>query len=324
MNYKLYKQLINNLPVGYAYHKIILDDSGNPADYEFLEVNPAFEKFTGLSSSNLINKKITDVIPGFRNDKFDWIKFYGNIAINGGETELEQFFQPFNKWYKINVSSPEKFYFVTVFVDITKEKNELNELDNFFSVNLDLLCIADVEGNFIKINKEWEKILGYPESELMKKKFIDFIHPDDLEKTFDAISQLKNENEVLNFVNRYRCIDGTYRYLEWKSVPFKNLIYAAARDITLSKMSQLEYNGIINTTKDGFWISDLHGQIIDVNNSYCEMTGYAKDELLNLNISDIEAVENPEEIEKQKRIKKILSEGFDRFETKHKKKTAIQ
>jgi PAS domain S-box-containing protein len=106
------------------------------------------------------------------------------------------------------------------------------ELENFFSVALDLLCIADISGNFIRLNKAWENILGYSTSELEHRKFLEFVHPDDLQATLNAMSELSEQNPVLNFTNRYRAKDGTYRYIEWHSSPAGNLIYAAARDIT--------------------------------------------------------------------------------------------
>ena len=116
--------------------------------------------------------------------------------------------------------------------DITKEKEKSEELERFFSINLDLLCIANTEGNFIKINKSWTDILGYSLEELEKKKFLEFIHPDDLNPTLEVMTKLENQESVLSFVNRYRCKDGLYRYIEWRSQPYGNLIYAAARDIT--------------------------------------------------------------------------------------------
>ncbi|MBP7461899.1 MAG: PAS domain S-box protein [Candidatus Delongbacteria bacterium] len=117
-------------------------------------------------------------------------------------------------------------------MDITDEKERSNELERFFSVNLDLLCIADTEGNFIKTNRAWEEILGYSSQELENRKFIDFIHPDDLESTYQAIARLEEQKKVINFVNRYKCKDGTYRFIEWRSHPYGKLVYAAARDIT--------------------------------------------------------------------------------------------
>lgn len=114
------------------------------------------------------------------------------------------------------------------------------ELSNFFEVNLDLLCIADTDGNFIKVNKAWQDILGYNTQELEKRKFLEFIHPDDLDETLAVMGKLANQEMVINFVNRYRCADGSYRFIEWRSRPKGNLIYAAARDITDKKLAEVE------------------------------------------------------------------------------------
>ena len=128
--------------------------------------------------------------------------------------------------------------------DALKKKND--ELEIFFSVALDLFCIADTDGNFVRVNKSWEKILGYKSEEIEKKKFLDFIHPDDMENTMKAIQSLSENNPVLNFVNRYRCFDGSYRYLEWRSYPHEKLIYAAARDITERKQADNKIQSLLN------------------------------------------------------------------------------
>jgi two-component system, cell cycle sensor histidine kinase and response regulator CckA len=107
----------------------------------------------------------------------------------------------------------------------------------FFSLALDLFCIADTEGRFRKLNKAWETTLGYTLEDLEGKVFLDFVHADDLEGTLKALRILKEQKEVLNFVNRYRCKDGSYRWIEWRSCPAGELIYAAARDITASKLA---------------------------------------------------------------------------------------
>jgi PAS domain S-box-containing protein len=106
------------------------------------------------------------------------------------------------------------------------------ELDQFFNVTLELLCIANTEGYFLRLNPAWERILGYSREELTAKRFFDFVHPDDLPRTRDAVSALASQQKVVFFENRYRAKDGTYRWLEWTAAPAGNLIYAAARDIT--------------------------------------------------------------------------------------------
>jgi PAS domain S-box-containing protein len=112
------------------------------------------------------------------------------------------------------------------------------ELDQFFETNLDLLCIADVHGYFRRLNHEWEKTLGYTLAELEGHTFLDFVHPDDLEATRAAVSDLDQNKEMLNFVNRFRCKDGSYRWIEWRSSSRGKVIYAAARDITERKLQE--------------------------------------------------------------------------------------
>ncbi len=114
------------------------------------------------------------------------------------------------------------------------------ELEAFFTSALDLLCIADLDGHFRRLNAEWEKTLGYRLAELEGKRFLDFVHPDDLADTVAAVSNLKEGAEILNFTNRYRCRDGSYRWIEWRSFPVGDFIYAAARDITERKREEEE------------------------------------------------------------------------------------
>jgi PAS domain S-box-containing protein len=107
-----------------------------------------------------------------------------------------------------------------------------NELENFFNISLELLCIVNMDGYFLKMSKEWENVLGYPIDSIISKSLYDFIHPDDIEATCLELQSLKENNPVPYFVNRYRTINGEYRFLEWNSVTAGDRIYAAARDIT--------------------------------------------------------------------------------------------
>lgn len=293
MNITLYRDILHEAPFGYGYHKILLDENGIPVDYVFLEVNKAFETLTGLKRENILSKKITDIMPGIR-DEFDWIKFYGEVALNQSKKEFEQFSATLNKWYKVQTYSPEKFYFITLFTDITNEKMQKQELENFFDINLDLLCIADTDGNFIKVNKSWEQTLGYTTEELREKKFLDFIHPDDLESTYQAISRLSRQEQILNFVNRYRCKDGSYRFIEWRSQPMGKLIYAAARDITERKnveislrFSEEKNRALLSAIPDLIFILDINGIFQDNISNNADQLYVSKDLFIGKNITDV-------------------------------------
>jgi PAS domain S-box-containing protein len=111
-----------------------------------------------------------------------------------------------------------------------RQKKE--ELDKFFSMTLDLLCIASADGYFLRLNPAWEKTLGYSLAELISNPFLDFVHPDDVAATQYAIRTLSNQGQVVDFTNRYRCKDGSYRRMLWCAAAAGDLIYAAARDVT--------------------------------------------------------------------------------------------
>ena len=109
---------------------------------------------------------------------------------------------------------------------------KIDELDRYFESSLDLLCIADTEGYFKRLNREWQRTLGYTVEELTGRQFLELVHPDDVAATLDAVSTLAAQEEVRNFVNRYRHKDSSWRWIEWRSFPLGSQIYAVARDIT--------------------------------------------------------------------------------------------
>jgi PAS domain S-box-containing protein len=111
-----------------------------------------------------------------------------------------------------------------------RQKNE--ELDNFFSMSLDLLCIASTDGYFLRLNPAWEKTLGFNLAELMSKRYLEFVHPDDVAATLGVMKALDTQSQVVDFTNRYRGKGGSYRLMMWSAAAVGNLIYAAARDIT--------------------------------------------------------------------------------------------
>jgi PAS domain S-box-containing protein len=153
-----------------------------------------------------------------------------------------------------------------------RKKVAEEELNQFFNVTLDLLCIANIDGYFLRLNPAWKKILGYTREELMANRFLEFVHPDDLDRTREVVSTLSSQQEVISFENRYRCKDGTYRWLEWSSAPAGDLIYAAARDITERKQMQdrirnaaEEWRTTFDSIQDLVMILDPEFKLVRVN-----------------------------------------------------------
>ncbi len=115
------------------------------------------------------------------------------------------------------------------------------ERDRFFTVSLDLLCVAGTDGRFRRLNPAFERTLGYTQEELLARPFIDFVHPDDRAATLEVVSQLARGEETVGFENRYRCKDGALRWMLWSAAATPDgAVYAAARDITERKRGEAE------------------------------------------------------------------------------------
>lgn len=176
--------------------------------------------------------------------------------------------------------------------EILRAKKE--ELDKFFTSNLDLLCIANTDGYFVRLNTEWEKVFGYSLNELKGKRFLDFIHPYDLASTLDAIKDLKNDNKIHNFVNRYKCKDGTYKWIEWRSTLAGKTIYSSARDITERKLiekelrrSEEQYRHLFYNNPHPMWVYDrVTLGFVAVNEAAIKHYGYSEEEFLSMTLKD--------------------------------------
>lgn len=115
------------------------------------------------------------------------------------------------------------------------------ELFHFFSESRDLLCIADFQGMFKRLNPAWHA-LGWTLEELQSRPFLDFVHPDDHQATLDEMRNLEHGVTTVSFENRYRSKNGDYRWLQWTSTPRPELqeIYAIARDVDRQKQLEQE------------------------------------------------------------------------------------
>jgi len=114
--------------------------------------------------------------------------------------------------------------------------------DRFFAVAIDLLCVLDFNGYFKRLNPAWEKTLGFTIAELQSKPFIEFVHPDDRERTLRQNREVRTGGRALSFENRYLCKDGSYRWLLWNAAPDfgQQVIYSVARDVSERKLAEAE------------------------------------------------------------------------------------
>lgn len=127
--------------------------------------------------------------------------------------------------------------------DIDETSQHIRELEErFFDLSIDLLCFLDFSGYFKRLNPAWERTLGFTREELMSKPFIEFVHPDDRERTLKQNREVRDGGHARLFENRYLCKDGSYKWLLWNAAPYSSqrVIFSVARDITERKQAEAE------------------------------------------------------------------------------------
>lgn len=298
MNDNFYKQLIDKSPNGYAYHKIIYDDSGAPSDCEFIEVNEAFELFTGSKRSKVIGKRLTEIFQYENKSELNLINSCINNAMAKSKKEFEYFSKILNKWYRIYVFSPKQGYLVTYFNDISKEKNRFLELEkslkrmeNFVEgTNVGTWELNLQTGDVIH-NERWAEIFGYTLKELLpidKDTWRKFVHPDDLLQEFVRDEQLYNR-EIEYYDDEYRMkhkngnwvwIHDQGKVISWSNDGKPLLISGTHTDITERKRaeealkdSEQKYRLIFEHNPFGIIHFDKMGIIIKCNEKFSKIVG---------------------------------------------------
>ncbi len=163
------------------------------------------------------------------------------------------------------------------------------DLESLFLLSLDMLCIAGFDGRFKRVNPAWEKTLGWTAAELLSRPYIDFVHAEDRDATVAEAGKIAAGAVTITFENRYRCKDGSWRWLLWNASPSleHGLIFAAARDITASKTAEQalregdeRHRLIIERASDAFVAMDAEGVITEWNVRAEELFGWSRQEAI--------------------------------------------
>ena len=203
---------------------------------------------------------------------------------------------------------PQPSHTHTVFTDVTERilaeralRERTREFEGFFQIALDMLCITDAQGHFLRTNSAWTTSLGYKPAELEGRSFIELVHPDDIDATYACMGDLAEGRSVIGFANRYRTRDGEFRIIEWRAAPLGERIYAAARDITERLRAErardaqhrvLEF--IIESNISGYWDWNVITGIVLFSPGFKRMLGYAPTELRD-HIDTLQAHMHPED-----------------------------
>lgn len=165
----------------------------------------------------------------------------------------------------------------------------------WFNLSVDLLCIAGTDGYFKQLNPIWETTLGYSTEELLSTSFLELVHPDDVASTLEQLAKLSEGKNTIYFENRYRCRDGSYKWIAWTSSgPKGELIYAVARDITDRKQmaaqqerllesvqeSETRYRSVLSAMSEGVIMQDANGMIYTYNQSASRIFGLSLEQMM--------------------------------------------
>jgi len=303
--------------------------------YRFQSVNPAFLKATGLKASQVVGKMVSEVLP---ESSLSLVLSKYRKAIQNKESVRWEEVTAYPSGIKVGDVTVTPIFdeqgictnLIGTVYDITERKRTeeaLKESEEKYRAMMndagDAIALADIKGNLLDANKKMEELTGYTKNELLNMTFVQFHPQDELERIVAAFQETAqngtpkyiNDTLILRKDRKTVHVDLTGSVVQYAG---KRMQQAVFRDLTERKQAELEYKTVLYTSMDGFYLVDTEGRILDVNDSYCNLTGYSRDELLNMNLRDIEAEETPEKI--GERIRRIIEVGWARFETRHRRR----
>jgi PAS domain S-box-containing protein len=156
------------------------------------------------------------------------------------------------------------------------------DFERFFNLIPDLACIVSTDGYFKKVNPAWETTLGYAQEEVLKTPMLEFIHPEDLERTVNEAAKQSRDYRTKHFVNRYRCKDGSYRLFDWTTTfnRDESTRFGVATDITEQRLweeslreSEERFRIMADSCPTIIWVSGADGRIRMTNRTCREFFG---------------------------------------------------
>ena len=329
----LYRLLFREMIAGVALHEIVVDDAGTPIDYRFLEVNPEFEKLTGLHAGDILGKRVREVIPDLEPE---WVERYGRVALTGVPDQFESYIAGLGRHFLVRAFCPAPGQFAALFIDVTERMRaeaDLRERNAFTETIISSagegLIVYDSDLRFVVWNPAMEEITGLPAGQVLGRS-ADELFPEvmatgvggDIARALTGESPASREYEYV--------VPGTGRrgWVVQTNRPHRNAggevvgVVSSVRDITARheidatlRRSEEQFRAIFDSVGDSVAIYEPDGRYVAVNSMMCERLGYSRAELLTMSVADIDAPESSARL--RGRLATIMREGQALFEVTH-------
>lgn len=304
-----FRTTFTEAPFGYVRCRIVLDNSGKPADFEFLEINPAFEHLTGLNENTLIGLQASEILHQGVFDTARWTQLFGEIVRSGRNEEFEQYSKFNRKWFRIQAYSPRAPFVIALLFDITEQKTSqltlqtkaeaLGRRVRGMTLLLYMSKLMHKDADVSDILQEAAKLIPsvwkrpedtsvriiYKGSEFCSKSFKmkDMrLHCDIrvFEETAGSVEVFSSPEE-----NPFE-IDEEYELLNSLTSLLGSAIENIESRIAL-RDNEATLRQYMDSAPDGITVADGTGKYLEVNEPACKLLGYSKEEMLQMSVSDV-------------------------------------
>lgn len=323
-----FRSLFTSMLNGFAHHRIICDAEGRPVDYRFIDVNPAFERMTGLKRDDILGKTVLEVLP--ETEPF-WIERYGWTALTGEAQSFEHFTAPLSKFFDVTVYSPKAGEFTTLFSDITERKraeerdreSEQRYRDLVENLN-DVIFTVDTDGIITYVSPAGERF-GYHPSDLLGRPFRDVVFAEDQPALLSRFQEIK-EGIIVPLEWRIIQKDGSLCRVRSSTRPGVNTggtpgFWGILTDISgeiqameALKKSEIKFRTMVETSPDMIWEVDTRAVFTYLSPQITGTLGYAPEEMIGRSIFTILPEGSVPDLEDRYLLHRESWEGMHTFE----------
>jgi len=310
MNKNFYKDLIIESPIAYAYYKIICDESGIPVDYEFIEVNSAFRELFPFAIGDIKGKKASDFMDKNTVKYKEWIKILGETALGGKTQEFEEISPDGLITFKVQVVSPEKYYFVTYTTDVSKEKDQFQRIIESLPFSVSIITIA---GKVLYVNSKGMELFDAEKNDFGRDDIFNvWVHPEDREVW---LNEIRKNGVVRNFQMHMKTKKGKEFWalgsgiiMDYKG---QKCVLSSQHDITEIKKiqdsliaSEEKYRFLTESVSDVIWVYNItQDRFTFLSPSILQLRGFTAEEAMEHKFSESMDAESYAFLQKELEIK---------------------